>query len=342
MRLSTNKPRRILVVALDNLGDSIMGAAVLKPLREIYPKASLGYWVKKYAAGLYEDHPLLNRVHAADPFWDTAPGHAKGAFADFKSALRRIRAERYDAAFILNTEWRRALACRLAGIPLRVGYARRRSRPFLTHAVAPPSRAQHFIADHRQLIEAFSGQSLSDDFFIPHIALNSREEEWGARWFANLGWNNVPVVAVHPFAGDERKCWPPEKWKEMIRLLASERDINFLIFGGASDRASLDKILDESSPRSCAMIGAELGQVKAALKHSHLFVGADSGIGHLAAALQLPVVSLFGATTNPIRCAPRGRSPIEIVRHDPLHALPASEVAQVVERVFDALSNTRD
>jgi len=131
-----------------------------------------------------------------------------------------------------------------------------------------------------------------------------------------------------------------EKWKELIQVLGRERDAAFLIFGGANERESLEAIFNNSTLRHQQMIGAELGQVKAALNHSHLFIGGDSGIGHLAAALGVPVVSLFGAT-NPRRCAPRGHSTIEIVRQNPLGELAVSEVERVVKQLIETLTGTR-
>jgi ADP-heptose:LPS heptosyltransferase len=334
----TAAPRRILVVALDNLGDSIMGAATLNPLRALYPQAAIGYWVKKYVAGLYEEHPLLDEVHAADPFWDVAPGRPKGSFAEFKIAFMRIREKRYDAAIILNTEWRRSLACYLAQIPIRVGFDRRHSRSFLTHAVRPASHPQHFVDDHRQLIETLNDKQLSPDLYVPHIVLSSREKEWSEKWIANLGWKDSRVIAIHPTAGDEKKCWPPHKWRELIRLLSGERETNFLIFGGAHERKLIEAAFDELAVHYHAMIGAELGHVKAVLSHAHLFIGGDSGIGHLAAALGIPVVSLFGAT-DPRRCAPLGSEKIEIVRHNPLNDLAVSEAAANVKRMLETTKN---
>ena len=147
--MDPKKIRKILVVVLDNLGDTIMATSVCRPLRTLFPQALIGFWVKSYVAGSLEGHSLIDRLHASDPFWDSSPGHPKGSWAEFKSVLNQIKKENYDAALILNTEWRRSAACWWIRIPERVGFKRRKSAVFLTKGFEKPVDGQHFIDDHR-------------------------------------------------------------------------------------------------------------------------------------------------------------------------------------------------
>src|SRR5882672_7904826 len=150
--METTAPiKKILVVALDNIGDAVMATAMLRPLKERYPEATVGFWTKKYAADLFLDQSLLDILHASDPFWDTSPGHGKGPWAEFKKVFWHVRATGYDLVFILNTEWRRSLACWLAKIPHRVGYNRRQSRFFLNFPVDGPAPGGHNLDDNKGL-----------------------------------------------------------------------------------------------------------------------------------------------------------------------------------------------
>src|SRR5580765_2803560 len=106
MANQSSLPPKILVVSLDNLGDAVMATSILKPLREIFPDSQIGMFVKKYVDGLLDDHPRIQKIHLADPFWDTAPGVEKGSLSDYLAILKSIRKENYTHAFILNTEWR--------------------------------------------------------------------------------------------------------------------------------------------------------------------------------------------------------------------------------------------
>lgn len=302
---------KILVVALDNLGDAVMASAVLEPLKRLYPHAKLGLWVKAYAADLFEGHPLLDTVHAADPFWDRSPGKAKGAVAPFLRAWNEVRAARYDAALILNAEWRRVLSCRLAGIPEVVGYRGKKAGFFLTHAFSRPAGIAHFSDEHLGLLTRWSGKPSSGEA-LPRLEASPADE---------AGLSDRGYTVVHPFSGDEEKNWPLASWAELLRRSPGER---FVILCGPGEEARLKPHLKEF-PAADVLAAPSLGRLKAALSRARLVIGGDSGPEHAAAALGTPVLSLFGPT-DPARCRPRGRGTLKVLRANPLKTLPVDDV----------------
>src|SRR5262245_8094718 len=94
-------PLKVLVVALDNLGDAVMASSVLPPLRRKYPSAKIGLWVKNYTASLFEGHSMVDRLHGCDPFWDRSPGRGKGTMADFRRTMEDIQKEKYRVALVV-------------------------------------------------------------------------------------------------------------------------------------------------------------------------------------------------------------------------------------------------
>ena len=109
--------------------------------------------------------PEAETVFGSDPFWETSRLHPRGTFREFLGTVSHLRRERYDAALILSTEWRRSLFCRKAGIPRRVGFDRRKSQFFLTQLVPFPKeegKSIHVLEEHQQLLAAFLGRPVED------------------------------------------------------------------------------------------------------------------------------------------------------------------------------------
>lgn len=325
--MKQNEVKKILVVVLDNLGDAVMGTSILRPIRDRHPGATVGLWVKKYSSGVFEDQTLVERVHACDPFWDTSPGAPKGSKEEFWKVFRQIRAERYDMAFVLNAEWRRGMACWLAGIPIRIGFRRRKAGFFLTVAVRPPKQKTHFIQEHRMLVEEWAEQRMGAGEFIPRLEVSSSERSWGDRWLADQGWRQEPLAVFHSYAGSTGKCWPMEKWKDLSSLLSKKiAGLRVVwIASGAEEAALRAGLAGLPEARAMVLAGATLSQVKGVLSRARFFIGGDSGPGHVAAAIGIPVLSLFGET-DPSRCRAFGMAPVKIIRRVPLEDLSVYEV----------------
>lgn len=316
-------PRKILIVVLDNIGDVVLGTTVLPPLRRRFPDARFGVWIKSYAAGLFEGGEGLS-VHAADPFWDSAPGRGKGAFDAFMASLKEVAAEQYDAALILNNEWRRAAACWWAGIPARIGL-RARKAGFFTTQQAPPAGG-HVREDHAAVFAAAAGTAEPLDAFLPEIPVSETQRAEGRAWREALGWNNRKLVLIHAITGDLLKNWPLQRWGELVRSCPEQW--RFGVFCAPREEDALREALHGCPVERLSLINASIAGLKPMLTQGDLFIGCDSGPGHMAAALGLPVISLFGPT-DPARYAPIGPKAPVILRENPLTELS-------VERVRDA------
>lgn len=322
MTVRGEAPRKILVVALDNLGDAVMASSILAPLKRLFPKSEVGIWVKDYAAELFEGHSSLDSVHASDPFWDRSPGKAKGSIAPFLRAWNEIRKEGYDTALILNAEWRRVLSCALAGIERRAGYRSRKSGPFLTDAFPPPGKGLHFSDEHLALVEALFGPIPEGDR-LPRLEMSERDERWWRDWSAGKGLKHGEYTVLHLFSGDEEKNWPLPLWAELIRRRPGDR---YVALCGPGEETKLGAHREELFRAGAELLaGPSLGRLKAALSRARLVVGGDSGPEHVAAALGTNVLSLFGPT-DPARSRPRGRGRLTVLRKLPLRDLPVAEV----------------
>ncbi len=316
-------PRKILIVALDNLGDAVMASSILPPLKRLFPESTVGIWVKDYVSDLFAGHPLIDAVHASDPFWDRSPGKGKGALGPFLRAWSEIRGARYDTALILNAEWRRAFFCRLAGIPERIGYRSRKSGLFLNHAFPLPEAGRHFSDEHRGLLEKYFNQPLSPEDCLPRLEAPPQDEQWWESWSSEKGLKSREFTILHFFSGDEEKNWPLSCWVELLKSTPQGR---FVVLCGPGEEPRLEPYRKDIFRAGVDLIAAPtLGQLKALLGHARLVIGGDSGPEHVAAAMGASVLSLFGPT-EPGRSGPRGRGDLRVLRRFPLKRLPVDAV----------------
>jgi ADP-heptose:LPS heptosyltransferase len=319
-------PRRILIVSLDNLGDLAFAGALIPALRAADPEASVSVWAKEYASGLLPFLPGLAGSHASDPFWDRSPGRGAGSAGRFLGALSAARAARYDAALLPNTRWRAALAARLAGIPRRVGFDQRGSARWLTDALPAERRDRPVVAEWARLVAPLGADPARAALTLAVPAALAEER---ARLAARLG---PAAVAVHPFAGDARRCAPPAFWSELLRRLGAER----VLVVGAPDESGafaaavagkgLPELLTPESLGARGLTGSLL-----ALSACRLFVGHDSGPLHCAGGFGVPALGLYLPGDWP-RAMPQGAGPWRALRRDdPARADPAEAAALAAE-----------
>jgi ADP-heptose:LPS heptosyltransferase len=311
----------ILVVCFDNLGDLVFTSALFPPLRATFPESRLGVWCKAYARPIAGLIPEVDEVFAADPFWDRAPGRGRGSLRRFARVLRSVAARDYDTALIVSRRWEAAAAARLAGIGERIGARGRRSRRWLTTCIPAVDRAKPALAELTRLLAALG---------IPPGPLVYRLLRPPPPPRLRTG----RCVALHPFAGDGRRCVAPGVWVAFAERLA-EAGWEILWFGTERElhglRAGHAARLDRHAFAD-ALTGGDLLGGATLIGAADAFVGHDSGPMHVAAALGVPTLGVF-TPGEPFRTFPQGpgRSHI-LVRDSPL-GVTAADLATAFEVV---------
>jgi len=324
-------PRRILLVSLDNLGDLAFAGALVPALRAAFPGAEVGVWCKEYAAELAPFIPGVARVHAADPFWDAAPGRGAGSAARFLRALASVRRAGYDAALLPNTRWRVALAARLAGIPRRVGFAQRGAGRWLTDALPAERRDAPVAAEWARLLAP-----LGADPALAALRLEVPPALAAAREALRARLGAGPLAAVHPFAGDARRCAPPAFWVDFLKRLRAAGIPKTVIVGAPAESRAFAAGLSSAAGLPEIAVAAELGagtltDALLAVSLADLFVGHDSGPLHCASGLGVPALGLYLPGDWP-RAMPQGRAPFRALRGAaPADADPARAAALAAE-----------
>lgn len=296
-------PRRILVVQTAFAGDVVLVLPLCQALHDKFPGAGIVVVTIPAAEGLLAGHPAVQGVIVYDK---------RGADTGFRGLIRtvrRVRAAGFDAAMMPHRSLRSALLCRLAGIPVRIGFDRSPGRFLQTHTV------RYVPADH----ETQRNLSLAAPLGVapagpvlprlyPSAADRLAVDAFMHRSFGELSARGARApVAVAPGSVWNTKRWLESGFISLVRSLLEEGRPVVLV-GGAADRSLCARIraavpdsrVADSSGRFSLLESAELIGRCAAL------VSNDSAPMHLAVAVGTPVVAIFGPTLPSFGFAPLG------------------------------------
>ena len=163
---------------------------------------------------------------------------------------------------------------------------------------------------------------------VPRVFPNDSDRAVATKFLARLGRERI--AAIHPGSGGEPKNWPVEKFAALARWLVDEMDFQLVVVRGEADEVAANQLLGELAPRPVTQAtGLKLVELAGVLERCALFVGNDSGVTHLAAAVGTPTVSLFGPASSPI-WEPRGAQ-VRVVRFG---VNDVSHVRQAIEQVW--------
>jgi len=299
-----------------------MSLPALKALRESFPKDPLVVLCRPWVADLYRLRPEVSSVIVED-----LRGEHAGAGGQDRLA-RALARERFDRAIVIPTSFRTAWTVARARIPVRVGYRGELRAALLTRSV--PFRlapGEHQVFQHLRL--ALAAGAAPPAFPDTSWEVGKREREAGRSALRSAGWDGGKLVALHlaSFA-HAAKRWDPVRFAQVIDRLAAEFSLGAVLLGSASEKAMNAEAA--SFLRKAAVVDlsgrSSLPEALGVLAEAALFVGNDSGISHLAAAVGTPAVVVFGPTdpdaTRPWD-GPRGDgrpAKVAVVRRPPLCA----------------------
>lgn len=319
------KPRRILVVALDNLGDLVFSSALLPPLAQAFPDATIDIWSKAYTADCARLIPHVSSVIAADPFFAPVPNKPRAPMRPFLESISEIRKRDYELAIVTNSPWRTAAAVAATRIPVRIGRARNHNQHFLTHVLRRENTENSVLLEQAGLLEPLG--VISHD---PHYLLDA--DRLGAVRDDVAQLLPERFVALHPFAGNRARCVSLTEWAQIAFALHG-RGLAVLWVGTTPELNELRTAV--THPRGYyvdQVAQGSLGAAAAALSLATLFVGHDSGPLHVAGAFGVPVVGIY-APGQPLRTYPQGVGPSRMIAH----ATPAPINARMLLREMEAL-----
>jgi ADP-heptose:LPS heptosyltransferase len=288
----------LLLIRPDHLGDLLFLTPALHALRNALPAARITVLAGPWGTAAIRNNPDLDGVETC-----TFPGFERqpkaGILAPYRLLFDQARALRqrgFDAAVILRFDhWWGAWLAAAAGIPRRIGFGWPETRPFLTDAL-PYQAERHEVEQNGDLLRAIAQPSESWDLGPTRFAVDEADRVWAGGWLQsrNIG-AETPLVAIHAGAGAAVKQWPAAAWTQVADRLAEDHGTRILLTGAPAERAlthAIAKTMDH--PALDAAGETTLGQLAALQARCALVIGSDSGPLHLAVAVGVPTVHLYG------------------------------------------------
>jgi len=335
--------RRVLVVRLRSIGDTVLTTPSLFALRRFVPHAQIDIVLEDWVAPVLETSHLVDRVIAV-------PRESKSARARL---ARELRVTRYDVVYNLHGGTTATLLTRATGAKHRVGFEHYQYARLHNHVAPSPLAiwerpALHSVEQQLALI-GWTGVPVTDrpptKVPVTEEALASASQKLRVAGFAGFD-RAEPFAVIHPAAAFDTKQWATEKFACVAEELAM-RGLTPVVIVGPGEGQLLKSLIKQSSARVFVLSDLSLPEVTALTSRARVFVGNDSGIAHIAAAAGALCVVIFGSS-NVAHWRPWTTRPNEVVREElpcqPCHGYFCAEFEKPecilrvpVERVVGAI-----
>jgi heptosyltransferase-1 len=287
---------RILIVRLSALGDIVHALPVLNRLREAFPEAQIDWLVEQnYAATLALATGLTRRVIVRAGNEGELPDAVMFATGlGYVRAAKFLRSERYDAALDLQGLLKSAVWARTSGARRVIGFDRDHLREplaasFYTDTVMPDASG-HVIRKNLSILQA-----LQIEPGPPELALVPHATPEMIRTIQTAGGSDGYVV-INPGAAWPNKCWPPERFAAVAKLLRDRTGLHSLVTWGPRERPLADAVAQASGGAATTAPATSVSDLAALMRSAALVIAGDTGPLHIGAAVGAPIVGLFGPT----------------------------------------------
>lgn len=311
------RPARFLVLRGGAIGDFILTLPILKAIRTRWPDAWIEVIGYPHVANLALVDGLVNRVESLD----------RAGIARLFSALPEFPPE--QVAYLRSFDFVISYLHDPAGLVaenLRLAGARE------VFYRSPIVERGHAI---EHLMKPLESLALYADNDSPRLNVSAEDRAEGRRWLLQRGLEE-PVLALHPGSGSPKKNWPADRFVEVARRAARRHGLSYFYIMGEADRVIADG-LDRMDPNRAELKEESLGRVASVLSVCRLYVGNDSGITHVAAAVGVPVIALFGPSDD-TRWGPRGPN-VRILRA-PDSDLNELDIEPVLNLISELMAQT--
>jgi heptosyltransferase-2 len=297
--VNTDKVNRILIRSTNWIGDAIMTTPAVRAIRKNFSHAEISILAKPWVLPVFENNPHVDQCIVYD---SSAKHH--GILGKLKLA-RDLKPYHFDVAILLQNAFEAALISFLAQIPCRIGYNTDARGILLSHAVPlnKEIKNKHQTAYYLDILKGIGldtdGQSLT--LKVGEKYVNKADKTLDRHGVSSAD----SVVGINPGATyGPAKQWFPERFANLADHIVDAFETRIILFGGPEDLASGMKISQMMRHSPINLSGKTgLGEAMALIKRCKLFITNDSGLMHVAAALDVPLIAIFGST-NPATTGP--------------------------------------
>ena len=288
-------PRRVLLIQLRRIGDVVLSTALLEHLHRTFPDVRLDFLVGTAAAPLIAGHPLVHERIVYDP---------QRALAMW----REVRARGYDWVVDVQGSLRTALLARASGAPVRLGWRIGLWRLWYTQARRRGGAPEYVARERARLLE-LAGVPITDT--LPRLYLSPEERERGERDARSAGAvPGVPRVGLLLSTREAVKDWPAERFAAVAAALLRE-GVAPLVLTAPGDAPRVARVR-AAAPEAVVLPELQIRRLMGVLATCRVLVSGDTGPAHIADALDVPRVTVFGAT-SPVSWMPGTPTAVPVV-----------------------------
>jgi len=337
------KPKNILIIKPSALGDIVTALPALSSLRASFSDVKISWFVRSEYAPLFDSVDGIDDIILFDRKGLGSWWYNPRSFAALLRLISRLRRGKFNLVIDLQGLLRTAMFAWLACCKKRFGMAKSREFAglFYTHKVPQDSKSVHVI-DYYQKIVSTAGASVKSCEF--NLTPTSRAIDSVAGLLTEHGIKSGRYAVFVPGSAHAFKCWPVRNFAALGEKVTSTFDLPIIVVGTSAEREIAGKLKSASKVPITNFAGlTDIPQLIALLGGATVVVSNDTGPGHIAAAVGVPVVLIFGPT-NPARIRPYGRAGAvaaiepesrgcEIESLDTKHAIENVTVEHVFEKV---------
>jgi ADP-heptose:LPS heptosyltransferase len=280
---------RVLITRMKFIGDVILTTPIIRSVRMALPSAYIAYMGEKGAVSLLENNPYLDEII---PFDFSLPAVIEQTRVGFL-----FRKRKFDLAIDLFGNPRSALLTYLTGARTRVGIDRPGRGKLYTLRVQDAGKPKTAIGFHEQFIKALGIPSVSRK---TEITLTGEERRDAARLLAKLedrapvGDAPPPIIGMHVGATWPAKIWLPERFGELAAMICTKLGARVILTSGPKDKEILARVKAVAGPSAVIVPVLPLRQLAAVIAQCSVFISNDAGPMHIAPAVGVPTIGLFG------------------------------------------------
>ncbi len=310
MKLKINKKLpmegidKILIRATNWIGDAILTIPAVDSIRATYPQAHITVLVKPWVADIYRLFTSINEVIVYEDQYDNAWGVLRLA--------RRLRKDNFDLAVLLQNAIEAAIMSCVAGIPWRAGYNSDGRGILLTHRVKLNSEIKklHQIDYYLEMVKALGCVAVNKEMHL-ETKINRHDAQSVLQEYLTDHKNGIIGIAPGATYGPAKR-WFPERFAAVADKIAKEFNCQIILLGGKSDSDVAEEVRRFAKTDLLNLAGkTNLKEAAYLISRCRLFISNDSGLMHIAGALNIPTIAIFGST-NPQTTSPAGNSSIVV------------------------------
>jgi heptosyltransferase-2 len=306
---------KILILESHLIGDVIMGMPAYRAIRKRFFDSELIFWGNRWGKDLLEDQQLFDKFFITCIPWSTYDYSLSNLMRLF-SQIRQLRRLKIDIALDFRGDIRNIFLLRLIKAKRRISYDFTGGAYWLTDIVTPPEN--YHIIDRNLKVAEFIGAENKQ--LIPKLSVPQTKVSTAQKFFNKIGLKKI--VFLQPGASQPKRFWVSERFSQVADYL-NGKGYSPVLLCGPSDKTVVESIRNgcQNPPN---VLSVPLADIPAYLACGEAFIGLDSGIGHVAAALGKNVIMLFGPQLPTISSA-RGDGMIQIIIRGDFECRPCAK-----------------